>query len=157
MRKIYVSKHYITPVGDGVNFVQTSHIGLWAVKSKNCIKILNNELKPNDKIWFICNTEPRSGKYGKIMAVADFQSKNERNTGPLIALTPSNEELGWKGKRGGQSDTEIHYTNLYNLMGSGLYTGLTHRSGISRYDSIKLNEKCLVDLPELYNQITNGM
>ena len=161
MSQINESKHFTFHVSDGENFVQTSHMGLWGVKSRQCKKILD-ELKPGDILWFMEYPEKGSHKRGKIMAVAVFQSKNERIIGSIFSLTPTNEELGWKGRHGGQSDTEIHYTNLYNLRGCDLYTGLQRGNVICRYDNLN-KEKMLLNLPELYNtivrfsQITNSM
>ena len=86
---------------------------------------------------------------------------NERIVGPLVSITPSNEELNWTGSEGGSCNIEIHYTNLYNLTALNLYTGQKGQCVVVNYENIKT--KLLVDLIGeyekivCYSQITNTM
>jgi hypothetical protein len=47
-----------------------------------------------------------------VYAVATFTHTSKREIGPLIALTPTSDELGWI-KNGDDYDTEVHYKDLY--------------------------------------------
>ena len=155
------NKHWTLNVGDSKNFVKSSHVGIWAVNPRN--KTFLADVKPGDTLWFIAKKPPRHALDGRIIAVATFVSKNERDIGPIFSLTRSNEELGWTGEKGGQSDIEIHYANLYNLKAINLYTGLQRGNTICSYDSLKSKEDMLLNLPEeyekivKYSQITNAM
>ena len=157
------NKHWTLNVGDSENFVNSSHVGIWGVKAELCKTFLAN-VKPGDTLWFIANKPQRHALDGRIIAVATFVSKNERDIGPIFSLTCSNEELGWTGEKGGQSNTEIHYANLYNLKAINLYTGLKRGNTICSYDTcLKFKEDMLLNLPEeyekivKYSQITNAM
>lgn len=131
-----MSKHYILRVGDGVNFKNSSDVSIWAVKSRN--KSFLKKVKEGDILWFVKNKEKGDMYPGKIIAVANFVSKNQRIVGPLIAITPNNDELGWDEK-GGFCDVEIHYNNLYNLTDCNLFTGQNNQTTICEYDNIKDN------------------
>ena len=61
----------------------------------------------------------------------------------------SDEELGWMGESWSKCDTEIHYSNLYNLGDCDLLTNIKSALGIRKY-----NEKCLLNLPLEYEYIT---
>jgi len=99
--------HWIVRVNDGKNFYASMKRGIWALKSwasdgKNFLSYVNE----HDTLWFLTNY--KAGK--KFIAVATFTEIRKRETGPLISLTATNEELGWTD---GEWDTEIHFTNLY--------------------------------------------
>jgi len=151
--------HYILRVGDGENFVNGSTRNLWAVKDSH--KSFLENVKQADKLWLIRSKTSEDLYSGKIIAVADFEYKNERIVGPLVSLTPSNEELKWTGSEGGDCNIEIHYTNLYNLTALNLYTGQRGQCVVTNYNNIK--DKLLLNLPEeyerivYYSQITNSM
>lgn len=151
--------HYLLRVGDGENFVNGSTRNLWAVKDSH--KSFLEKVKKGDKLWFIRSKTPEDTHSGKIIAVADFEYKNERIVGPLVSFTPSNEELNWTGSEGGFCNIEIHYTNLYNLTALKLYSGQRGQCVVVNYNNIK--EKLLVNLIEeyerivYYSQITNTM
>jgi hypothetical protein len=144
-----MSKHYILRVGDGINFTNSSNVyNTWAVKSRN--KSFLEKVKTGDKLWFIKNKTKGDIHAGKIIAVVDFVSKNDRVIGPLISTTPDNELLGWDDK-GGFCDIEIHYNNLYNLTDCELYTGQKFQTTVCEYDNIK--EGLLVNLVIEYEYI----
>jgi hypothetical protein len=141
--------HFILRVGDGVNFKNGSKHSTWAVKSRY-ISFLEN-VKEGDILWFIENKKTGDLFTGKIIAVAEFVSKNKRDTGPLLSLTPTDDELGWD-KLGKYYDVEIHYTNLYNLTDCKLFTGQKNQTTICEYDKIK--EGLLLNLIVEYEYIS---
>jgi hypothetical protein len=151
--------HYILRVGDGGNFIKGFAKRLWAVRDSH--KSFLEKVKQGDKIWLIRSKTSEDLYSGKIIAVADFEYKNERIVGPLVSLTPTNEEIGWGDSEGGNCNIEIHYNNLYNLTALNLYTGQRGQCVVTNYNNIK--EKLLLNLPEeyerivYYSQITNSM
>lgn len=142
-----MTKDWIIRVEDGKNFINSSKDKIWGANSKDTHTINFKKIsKPGDRLWFVKNN---SG--GKIIAVAIYSSHNMREIGPLLTLTKTDEELGWK-KKDKISDTEIHYTDLYNLTDyKGLLTHIKQQSGILNYDTIG---ECRVDLPMEYTFIT---
>lgn len=60
-----------------------------------------------------------------------FKSYNERVFGPLVNLSMSNAELRWIGEF--DIDTEIHYSNLYNIDQCDLHINLKARNSIIKY------------------------
>ena len=153
-----MQNHYILRVGDGNNFINSSNISIWGVKSKN--KTFLKKVKEGDKLWFVKNKEKGDIYYGKIIAVADFVSKNERIIGPLIEITPTDDELGWDDK-GLFCDVEIHYNNLYNLTDCNLFTGQKNQTTICEYNNIKdellINLIIEYELIIKYSKITKTM
>jgi hypothetical protein len=94
---------------------------------------------PGDRLWFL-------QRGGKIIGVATFVSANLRELGPLIQITPTNEEYGWVETKGSW-DTEVHYTDLYDLEKCNITTTKKQsQSGILRFNL----EKCGINLPEEY-------
>ncbi len=144
-----MAQHYILRVGNGKNFVNSSHLGIWVVKSKN--KTFLASVKEGDILWFVRNKESCDISTGKVIAVVQFVSANKRNIGgPLISITPDNDELGWD-EMGGDCDIEIHYNNLYNLTNCSLYTGQNNQTTICAYENVK--ERLLVNLIVEYEYI----
>lgn len=139
--------HYLLRVGDGINFMNSSNKGIWAVKSWN--KSFLKNVKEGDILWFIRSKKPEDISTGRIIAVATFHTKNERIFGPLIS-TATNDELGWDEK-GVNCDIEIHYTNLYNLLSCQLFTGQRGQQVITNYHKIK--DDLLVNLIVEYEYI----
>jgi hypothetical protein len=140
--------HWILRVGDGNNFRASSSRGIWGVKSKNKNgKPMNRKFithaKPGDVLWFVQN-----GCGSKIIAVATLTSLEERVLGPILALTPTNEELGWTGD-GAVSDIQVNYTTLYDLSECELNSGITGQASIRQYKP----EKCNINLPHEYKHI----
>jgi len=141
-----MTNHFILRVGNGENFVKGSVFSLWACKSTN--KSFLSNVKEGDKLWFVRKKQQNiDTNTGKIIAVATFVSKNKRETGPLISLTPDNEQLGWKDAE--KYDIELHYTQLYNLSNCNLYIGKKGQNNIMDYDKIT----CLVNLRVEYEYI----
>jgi hypothetical protein len=146
-------QHYLLRVGDGNHFNSSSAKRIWGIDSTTSAgKFFLSSAKAGDLLSFV-----KSKSRGLIIAVATFTEAKERVLGPLIALTPTNEELGWV-KTEGDWDTEVHYKDLYNVSACCLYTEIKGASVIRTY-----NDKCMVNLPleysniVRYSKITNSM
>ena len=136
-------RHWLLRIGDGDHFTSSSKKNIWGI-----VSTLPNEkhflhtVKEGDLLWFILGKSR-----GKALAVATYVKSKSRETGPLIAFTATNEELGWT-KQDGTWDTEIHYKDLYNLSTCSLLTEIKGACVIRTY-----SEKCKVDLAAEYPQI----
>jgi len=145
--------HFLLHIGDGIHFKSSSRLCIWGISSTHSVvKGFIKRVKEGDILWFV-----KSKSNGQLVAVATFTTKRERVLGPILELTPSNEELGWTTTRG-KWDTEVHYKDLYNLSMCKLYSEIKGAATIRRY-----NEKCKIDLPTeyerivRYSNITNSM
>lgn len=134
---------WLLRVGDGENFKNSSKYRIWGIQTytsphgKNFIK----KVKKGDRLWFV-----KGKSKGKILAVATYSSHNNRELGPLINITMTNQELGWSGfGTDWTSNTEIHYNDLYWLNGCDLFTHIKGPTTIREYD-----EKCKVNLAVEY-------
>ena len=136
------SNHWLIRVGDGENFKNSSKYNIWGCKS-NLSKTFLKDVTAGDKLWFITNKSQ-----GQIIAVTLYESHNERIFGPLVDLSMSNDELGWVGDY--DLDTEIHYSNLYNISQCDLHINLKARNSIIRY----VNDKYNIDLINEYRYIS---
>jgi hypothetical protein len=136
-------QHFILRVGDGLHFKSSSSRHIWGINSKTPFgKWFVKTARKGDLLWFV-----QSKTNGKLIAVATFVGNKDRVLGPLLALTPTNEELGWT-KQKGKWDTELHYENLYNLSECELYSEIKGASTIRLY-----SDKCKVNLPNEYPYI----
>jgi hypothetical protein len=122
--------HWLMRIGDGEGFTNSKKFNIWALKSwasdgKNFL----SDATKGDIIWLLTNYT----KGRKLVGVATFVSTNKREVGPLIAVTKTNEELGWGD---GTWDTEIHYENLYEIDILDLYPDVKHQSSIVKTSSI---------------------
>lgn len=122
-----MTNHFIIRVGDGKNFINSSGFSIWGVKERYTTSI--KKMKIGDKLWILA-------KFGKVIAVCDYESYNKRVLGPLLSLTMDNEELGWKCNNN-EYNIEIHYTNLYNLLDSNVLLPLNIISSIILYKNVK--------------------
>lgn len=135
--------NWILRVGNGNHFISSSKDNTWGVNSEyNDVKYFLSNVKEGDPLWFV-----KTASKGLIVAMAIYVNHKKRELGPLIALTKTNEELGWT-ETDGNWDTEIHYKNLYNLTECGLLTEIKSPRVIRTY-----NEKCKIDLPQEYANI----
>jgi hypothetical protein len=143
-----VPTHWLLRVGDGDHFTSSQRYSRWGINSKHIAWVPSflRKVRRGDVIWFI---QSESG--GKVMGVATFSHHCPRVTGPLIALTPTNDDLGWT-KTEGYWDTEVHYTDLYDLSAipRPLLTGIKSPLVGRRYNPAK----CAVDLPTEYGYVT---
>jgi len=128
--------HYLIRIGDSANFIASSPYRIWGINSKNsdCKHFIKN-VRPGDILWFI-----KGQSQGLVVGCATFVRCEMRIIGPIITIHSTNEELGWTA---GDWDTEVHYTDLYNLstIDDKLYTGIKSPKMIRRY-----NDKCNVNL-----------
>ncbi len=108
-------EHWFMRIGDGENFNNSSSFKLWGCK-KRTSKTFLNEIKKGDIIWFVPNQDT-SGVKGKIYYCAIYENHIERVLGPLIALTETNEELGWREVPNWNSDwnIQIYYSKLFKI------------------------------------------
>ena len=146
-----MSNHFILRIGDGKHFNASSLKYIWGINSKiPYVRGFINKVKAGDILWFVIG-----GAKGKIVAVATFKETKKRDIGPLINFTFTNSELGW-GQ--GDWDTEVIYTNLYNLTHLELLSEISSPLSIRSY-----NDKCKVNLileyPLIvrYSKVTNSM
>lgn len=139
---------WIFRVGDGKNLIRSSKHKIWGIKVEEHPpgKNFSTHVKPGDRLWFVT-----SKSHGKLVAVATYVSHNKRQLGPLIDISLTNEELGWTNENSDWiSDTEIHYTNLYDISHVNLLSQIHSPMTIREYNP----EKCQVNLPIEYFHIS---
>jgi hypothetical protein len=135
--------HWLLRIGNGNHFHNSSSKCIWGIESKQTFsKSFIKKVTIGDYLWFV-----KGKSRGKLIAVATFTGMHERIIGPIIDITFSNKELGWT-ETDGDWDTEIHYTNLYDIDSHELYSEIKGACTIRPY-----NEKCKVDLTIIYDQI----
>ncbi len=140
-----MATHWILRVRDGNHFWSSSSDKLWGITSTfGNAKGFLRDVKEGDILWFLTNKSVG----GKLVAVATFTEKKPRILGPLLALTKTNEELGWTQVTG-EWDTEIHYKDLYDLTPCSLIPDIHGQAPIRRYNA----EKCVISLPQEYPYI----
>jgi hypothetical protein len=133
-----MTNHWLFRVGDGEHFISSMKKSVWGFYSTPpCGKYFLKNAKEGDILWFV-----KSG--GLLAWVATFTQVKERVLGPLIALTESNEELGWV-KQEGNWDMEVHYKDLYDIISLELNSEIKSPLTIRLY-----NIKCKVNLLEEY-------
>jgi len=133
-----MTNHWLLRVGDGVHFTRSQRYMCWGVNSKHTwVRNFLRRVRPGDVLWFI-----KSKSEGTAIGVATYIKQNVRITGPLIALTPTNEELGWTNVEG-DWDIEIHYRDLYNIGDVGIRTNIKSPLVIRLFNP----EKVSIDLP----------
>lgn len=143
-KKIVPPSHWFLRVGNGVNFINSSTQHIWginAITDSNNKYFINNA-KKGDILWFVKNKSD-----GLVLAIATFEKINKRELGELINLTQTNEELGWDCDE--KIDTEIIYTDLYNVKDCNILTYLKGANTARKYNPTK----CTINLPVEYNNI----
>ena len=95
------------------NFIRSSKFNIFGINGKSSLNtdILLKEAKPKDLLWFWVLNENNKPH---IVGVAKYKGYQNRELGPLIDISLSNEELGWENIPNNY-DIEIHYSKLYNL------------------------------------------
>jgi hypothetical protein len=125
------------------DFTRSSVYKMWGCDSKlSCSKYFIKNVTPGDILWFV-----HTGKGGKLKSVATFVGLQRRETGPLVAITRTDEELGWSKP----FDTEVHYKDLYNIETRNLYSSIRGPLVIRKY-----NNEHTIDLPKYLNIIRDG-
>lgn len=130
--------HFLLRVKNGIEFESSTIYHIWGIQSKKQKKFIKT-VQVGDVLWFVKNNSK-----GLLIAVATFTGFRERILGPCIALTPSNEELGWDG----DYDMEVHYTDLTDIRDRNLCSEIKGQHSIHPY-----NDKCKVDLPRVCREI----
>jgi hypothetical protein len=120
--------HWILRIGDGANFVSSSKEHIWGIRTDiACGKYFMKHVQKDDLLWFM-----KSKTHGHILAVATFKECKERNIGPLLSFSKTNEELGWTGPED-RWDMEVHYTDLYNISTIDLKIDIRCISSVLKY------------------------
>lgn len=133
---------WLVRAGDGENLKRSCKHRIWGIKTINSSgKYFIQNVKPGDRLWFVKNKSD-----GKLLGVATYCSHNRREFGPLIDISLTNNELGWRGDW--KIDIEIYYTDFYGLNGCELLTHIKGAATVRKY-----NEKCKVNLPVEYSNI----
>ena len=136
-----MTTHFLLRVGDSKNFIRSTKSHIWGVKSTASYgKWFLSNVKEGDLLWFVKNKTK-----GQLIAVATFVSHNRREYGPLVNLTPSNDELGWTGDKADQCDFELHYKDLYDLTPFNLISNIQGQQTIRIFGT-----GCSIDLPNEY-------
>lgn len=133
-----MTNHWLLRVGDGVHFTRSQRYMCWGVNSKHVwVRNFLSNVRPGDVLWFI-----KSKTQGTAIGVATYTEHKLRILGPLIALTPTNEDFGWTNVEGSW-DVEVHYQDLYNIEDIGIHTRIKSPLVIRLF---KYDKVC-VDLP----------
>lgn len=128
-------------IGKDDSFKNSFQFNTWGFKSQNPTgKYFKATAKAGDRLWFVKN-----GLTKLLVAVATFVEFKQRELGPLIPVTRTNEEFGWKS---GDWDVEILYSDLYNISDCELHSEIKGQCSIRKY-----NEKCKINLPLEYPNI----
>jgi hypothetical protein len=135
--------HWLLRVGNGEDFIRSSSKLTWGFHSSSPSgKTFLANVTPGDVLWFV-----KSESKGLLMAVARLDAIKPREVGPLIAVTATNEELGWT-RESEPSDMEIKYIDMFNISMCGLHSEILSPLTIRKY-----SEKCKVNLPLEYANI----
>ena len=138
-----MATHWLLRVGNGQDFIRSSSKLTWGFDSSSTHgKAFLGKVTPGDLLWFV-----KSESKGLLLAVATLDAIKRREVGPLVAVTATNEELGWT-RESEPSDTEIKYNDLYNVSMCGLHSEILSPLTIRKY-----SEKCKVNLPLEYANI----
>ena len=130
--------HWIVRVGCGKNFKGSFSKKIWGIKGQTTDgKCFCKNAVKGDVLWFVTNKAAGN----KVVGVATYESHELRQLGPLIAVSRTNEELGWTEEGDGSWDTEIRLANGFDLNGCDLALPLVGQSNVRRYvvDKISLN------------------
>jgi len=136
------SRNWLVRVADGSNFKNSSHLCIWGIQKR--IKTFALDVKENDRLWFIVQKMASNQKRGKVIAVAQFVSIQNRRENTI-----TNEELGWVNAE--DIDRLVYYKNLINLTNCHVYCNVRNQVSITSYE--KNREKFNIDLYTEYNYI----
>lgn len=135
--------HWVLRVGDGNHFRSSSKSKIWGIYSNSGNSRFIKDAKNGDILWFLANA--KSGKC--FIGVATFIRLAERVLGPLIAVSKTNEELGWT-ETPGTWNIEVHYNELYDITRCNLDPQLKGPAVIRQY-----NDTFILNLPDEYSKI----
>ena len=78
---------WLLRIGDGDHFAVSSKLNIWGINSKNSFgKYFIRSVVPGDRLWFV-----KSKSKGLLVAVSTFTSFNQRELGPLVSITRTND------------------------------------------------------------------
>lgn len=139
--------HWLFRIGDSVNFINSSIHNIWGILSTSSMsKYFLKHVIEGDILWFI-----KSKSNGLVLAIATFSHHEKRIIGDLINLSMTNDELGWNND-GSNSDTEIHYKDLYNLEECKLETYIKGAATIRKFTNDNYPHKCKIHLEDEYEK-----
>ena len=139
-------KHWLFRVGDGDNFYHSVKFGIWSLNTKNSggKKFFAN-VKAGDILWFVT-----TDSNGHLVACGTYTELVERDCdGAVIALTRTNEELGWTDTtpQSSLSNYEVRFTDTYDVAYCDLRSEIKHRGTVCVYNTAST---CTLDLPAEY-------
>jgi hypothetical protein len=137
-------QHWLLRVADGVHFERSQKYMRWGVNSKHSwVPAFLRRVRSGDVLWFI-----KGKSNGQAIGVATFTQHCPRVLGPLIAITPTDEDLGWVESRG-DWDVEVHYKDLYITDSLNILTNIKSPLVGRLFNS----DKCTADLPLEFRNI----
>ena len=131
--------NWLFRVGNSVELFNSSVFNIWGInESTSDSKFFLKKAKPGDCLWFV-----KGNSQGLIIAVAIFERYVKRVNGECMTY----EQLGWTNFPG-LCDTDIHFKNFKKIENLNLKSQIKSPKVIRTY-----NEKCLINLPEMYSRI----
>jgi hypothetical protein len=130
--------NWLFRVGNGVELFNSSVFNIWGINSLNSdSKFFLRKANPGDCLWFV-----KGNSNGLIVAVAIFERSVKRVCGECMTY----EQLGWTNFPG-LCETDIHFKNFKKIENLNLKSQIKSPKVVRKY-----NEKCLVNLPEMYSR-----
>ena len=132
--------HYLFRVGDATHLWSSSIYNTWGIHSSTSgSKFFLKNVNPGDCLWFV---KGKSG--GLIVASAIFEYSVKRINGECVPF----EKLGWVNVDGNW-DTDVHFKNFKKIENMNLLSKIKGSAANPRI----YNQRCLVNLPEIYSQV----
>ena len=132
--------HYLFRVGDSTHLWSSCEYNIWGIHSSTSgSKFFLKNVKPGDCLWFV-----KGKSKGLIVAVAIFENAVKRINGECISF----EKLGWVNVHGNW-DVDVHFKNFKKIQHMSLLSQIKGSAANPRI----YNNKCMVNLPEMYSQI----
>ena len=140
-------KHWLFRVGPNAQDLYNCHkYNIWGVNSANSnARKFVREAKQGDIIWFV-----KGASKGLLISYATYVQAINRVKGENM----SDEELGWVEQcpwvKNKGWDIEIQFENYSDIENMGLLSKIQQSANPRKY-----NEKCKVNLPRVYNELTS--
>jgi hypothetical protein len=132
--------HFLFRVGDATHLWSSSTFNIWGIHSSTSgSKYFLKNAKQGDCLWFV-----KGNAKGLLVAVAIFEKSVKRVAGECISF----EQLGWVNVYGNW-DVDIHFKNFKKIENMALLSQIKGSAANPRI----YNNKCMVNLPEMYSQI----
>lgn len=131
--------NWLFRVGNNIELFNSSVFNIWGINSLSAdSKFFLKKAKHGDCLWFV-----KGKSNGLIVAVAIFSRSVKRIDGECMSY----EQLGWINSSG-LCDTDIHFENFKKIANLNLKSQIKSPKVVRTY-----NQKCLINLPEMYSQI----